>query len=660
MLSNTKIKSKVLILLSGLILFVLIVFFAYFYPIVNKTVQTLVESRTRNIVEVAYSLIEHNYNLVKEGKMDEATARKLTMDSIESFRYEGKAYYWITNYDCITTMHPFSKDLIGKDMSNYADPDGVKLFAEMVKIAKTTGSGFVYYQWIKPGEKSPSPKISYVKGFKEWDMIVGSGVYIDDIQVIKRKIMTAIFVLTALLIILLFLILNIFQKVLVNPIKEVVNAIIPVAEGDLNKNVSKQLLLQKDECGELAQACDKMMQNLRLMSDDVSKLVDSALNGNLQDRADSSKHKGAYQKIINGFNLTLEEIVTPFNEIQTVMDNLSEKDLTARVKGNYKGDLEDLKQSINKTANHLEDAITQVDLAVEQISSASTQISAGSQSLAESTGEMASSLEEISSSVEEVNSLTANNSGNSRQGLALADQAVKSVLEGNKAMDKMSSAMDSILKSSAETGKIIKTIDEIAFQTNLLALNAAVEAAHAGEAGKGFAVVAEEVKNLALRSAEAAKNTNALIEESANNAKLGAQIAELVSNSFKDINSNFEKVKTIVNEIASSSEEQSHGVNQVNHAIQEMNKVTQQNAANAEESASAAEEMNSQASELRNMVSQFNLTQKSVNIRKYPDKHIDNRKSKHLITHKSTPAHEVKPSQLIHQKDFDDDDYKDF
>lgn len=237
-----------------------------------------------------------------------------------------------------------------------------------------------------------------------------------------------------------------------------------------------------------------------------------------------------------------------------------------------------------------------------QIASASSQISTTSQQMAEAASEQASSLEETSSSLEEMSSMTKQTADNAKQANTLTVDTAELVRSGKDSMTKLSKAIEDIKKSSDETAKIVKTIDEIAFQTNLLALNAAVEAARAGEAGKGFAVVAEEVRNLAQRSAEAAKNTASLIEGSQKHAERGVSVSAETASSLEKITASVKKVADLVSEISAASQEQTQGIEQVNKAVAEMDKVVQANAASSEESASASEELSAQANEVQEIV----------------------------------------------------------
>jgi len=258
-----------------------------------------------------------------------------------------------------------------------------------------------------------------------------------------------------------------------------------------------------------------------------------------------------------------------------------------------------ISRGITGTLRRIADSMSE---GADQVASASGQVSAASQSLAQGASEQAASIEETTASVEEMSSMTKQNAGNAVEAKNLSQSARDSADKGAEAMDRMSKAIDDIKKSSDETAKIVKTIDEIAFQTNLLALNAAVEAARAGEAGKGFAVVAEEVRNLAQRSAEAAKNTASMIEGSVKNANHGVQISKEVGEALKEIADGSRKVNDLVSEIAAASNEQSQGIEQISTAVGQMDSVTQQNAANAEETASASEELSAQAEELNHMV----------------------------------------------------------
>ena len=256
-------------------------------------------------------------------------------------------------------------------------------------------------------------------------------------------------------------------------------------------------------------------------------------------------------------------------------------------------------RSITKPINRIIDGL---NAGSDQVASASGEVSSSSQSLAEGASEQAAALEETTSSMEEMSSMTKANAENAGQADGLMTEASTIIGEAAKSMDEMSDSMEKIAQSGTEIGKIVKSIDEISFQTNLLALNAAVEAARAGEAGAGFAVVADEVRSLAMRAAEAAKNTQALVEDTVKRIEQGSNLVDKTQSGFKQVTESAGKVGGLVSEIAAASSEQAQGIDQVNKAMVQMDQVTQQVAANAEESASASEELNAQAIQMKEAV----------------------------------------------------------
>ncbi|KPA12759.1 methyl-accepting chemotaxis protein [Candidatus Magnetomorum sp. HK-1] len=248
-------------------------------------------------------------------------------------------------------------------------------------------------------------------------------------------------------------------------------------------------------------------------------------------------------------------------------------------------------QELLTTSNTFQRIISELRAGSQQVTSASSQVSTASVSLAEGAQEQAASIEETSASLEEISSMIKVNAENSLQANIL-------MKKGNETMNSLAESMDKMNKASEETGKIIKTIDEISFQTNLLALNAAVEAARAGEAGAGFAVVADEVRNLAMRAADAAQNTSSLIEGIINRVQEGSKLV-------KETNTSFKKLGNFINDIAAASDEQAKGIEQLNIAMNEMDKVVQQNASLSEDSASASEELSAQAEEVLTIVNEL-------------------------------------------------------
>jgi methyl-accepting chemotaxis protein len=447
--------------------------------------------------------------IIGTGVYMEVAEAKLKADSaaiIENLRYgpEMKDYFWINDMHPTMIMHPYKPELNGKDLSENQDPNGKKLFVEFTNVCRKNGEGFVDYYWPKYGADKPQPKLSFVKLFKKWDWVIGTGVYVDDIDAMvasrKEKIQVSA------------------KDAAVEMTKQIENI-----EADIKQNIKRVVMI------------------IGLSTIIVLALI-----------------------LTVSYFFTQRSIASPVRRI-----------------------------------------IDRLNAGAEQVAAASGQITSSSQSLAEGASQQAASLEESSASLEEMASMTKQNADNAGQADQLMQQAGKVVNQANESMADLTASMEDITRSSVETAKIIKTIDEIAFQTNLLALNAAVEAARAGEAGAGFAVVADEVRNLAMRAAGAAKNTADLLDDTTLKVKTGSDLVSATNNAFAQVTESAAKVAELVAEIAAASGEQARGIEQIGTAVTEMDKVTQQNAANAEESASASEQMHSQAEDIKEMVTEL-------------------------------------------------------
>lgn len=300
-------------------------------------------------------------------------------------------------------------------------------------------------------------------------------------------------------------------------------------------------------------------------------------------------------------------IGNPIRKVSDAAELIADGDLNINLDIKSKDEVGVLANAFGKMANNLNDVMTNINIASDQVASGSRIVSDSSMALSQGATEQASSVEELSSSLEEISSQTKQNADNADHANELAEVAMKNANIGNTQMKEMLKAMEEINDSSSNISKIIKVIDDIAFQTNILALNAAVEAARAGQHGKGFAVVAEEVRNLAARSAKAAKETTSMIEGSIRKVEGGTKIAKQTADALVQIVDNITKVADLVGNIALASNEQSAGISQVNQGILQVSDVIQLNSSTSEESAAAAEELSSQAEMLQNQVTKFKL-----------------------------------------------------
>jgi methyl-accepting chemotaxis protein len=340
---------------------------------------------------------------------------------------------------------------------------------------------------------------------------------------------------------------------------------------------------------------------------EVAAMVDGALAGNFETRLSLEGKEGFVRQLSEGLNQLSEVTQNGLTDVAGVLQRVATGDLTQKIDAEYEGIFGQLKDDTNTTIERLREVVGRIKDATEAINIASQEIAAGNSDLSSRTEEQASSLEETSSAMEQLNATVRQNAENARQANDLAKTSNAGVVKGGQVVKQVVVTMGEIQASSKKISDIIGVIDSIAFQTNILALNAAVEAARAGEQGRGFAVVASEVRNLAQRSATAAKEIKTLIAESVDKVESGARLVQEAGTTMDEVVASFQQVAGLVTEIASASKEQSSGIEQTTQAVGQMDEVTQQNAALVEEAAAAAESLEEQARGLVQTVSMFKL-----------------------------------------------------
>ncbi len=387
-----------------------------------------------------------------------------------------------------------------------------------------------------------------------------------------------------------------------------INRVAGAAEALRNNDRSYELVAQSEQ-DVLARNFKTITQSIYGIIDELHRVVAANKQGQLDVRCNVGRFEGTYRELMVEVNQMLDLLIQPITEAIAALDRIADNDLTARLGGQYHGEFARMKDAFNKAVEKIDAQLARIESISQGVAGASSQINALSQVIAERAGQQASSVEAVSEQLRRVSAMTSRNSSTAGDARDLMRLALDSSALGVSSMRRLSEAMELIKASSHETSKIVKTIDEIAFQTNLLALNAAIEAARAGEAGKGFNVVAEEVRTLAMRSAEAAKQTGRMIQEAVMKAEGGVSVNSEVMTNLSQINEHVLRVGELMNEIATGSGSQQEGIDHIKGALDQINELTRENSSASADSQQSVEMLFNQAEEMHSMVSSFRLSQ---------------------------------------------------
>ena len=616
MLKNMSIKAKLLCIVFGTIVIVsTIILITSIYSINEMTSKNIQKYKTqsykqkenelKNYVSVVMKTIESFY-----AKANSEEMKKEALDSISKIRYGKDGYFWINDSSPKMIMHPMKPALNGKDVANVKDKNGIYLFKEMVEVSNTSiAGGLVKYVWPKPGFDKPQPKFSYIQKFKPWDWIIGTGAYVDEVEaqvnVMRQNaqdeiqsIIFQIIIISILVAVLLTVLVGVISnKTIIEPLKSLNDSILNLLQS--NNTSARVNINSNNEIGEIAKnfnnyltSIDEGLKKDKEFLDEVSIVVEEVKKGYLFNRLENKVENPSLENLRQNFNemlITLNSnIAGSTNKILDVLLSFARLDFTNEVKN------DDGKISV--ALKEVTSLITQM-LVESKTIGLDLQKSSGIllhnvDTLNKNSNETAAALEETAAALEQMTGNIRGNTDNVQEMSSCANELFTSSNQGQKLANQTTQAMDEINSQVTAIKDAIGIIDQIAFQTNILSLNAAVEAATAGEAGKGFAVVAQEVRNLASRSSEAAREIKDLVENANSKANEGKGIADSMISGYDDLSKNINKTLELISDVECASNEQLAGIEQINDAVTELDRQTQENVTVANTTQDIARETN--------------------------------------------------------------------
>lgn len=515
-------------------------------------------------VESAISVLQVEYEKYTRGLMTEAEAQEEAKELIRNMRYreDASGYFWIDSVDYTLVMHPILTEQEGNNRYNEEDQNGVKIIQEIMNVAEE--GGFNRFFYTKSDGTTVAPKLAYSKLFEPWGWVVSTGNYVDEMQANLEEansattrslnIMFFVNILASIFLLIVFIISGVkFGNWLCNPIIQLAEAAKSLAIGKVDVHMEHSN--RENEIAILQNSFCDMIDNLNRQAATINQIADGMLNIDVPVKSHEDVVGNALAKLVRDDNVVFQNVQSAAGEIH----------------------------------------------------SGSTQIAAASQSLAQGSTEQASAIQQITASVSDIADKSRVNADRVHEVSNIIEEAGTASAAGNTKMQEMVVAMREITEASQNIQKVVKAIDDIAFSTNILALNAAVEASRAGDQGKGFAVVAEEVRSLAGKSANAAKETAELLENTIQKVNRGSVLAKDTEKALETISASIDRIVSLSRDVATASEEQAVGASQIDNALMQVSTVIQTNSSASEQCASASEQLSGQAGELNSQLARFQL-----------------------------------------------------
>ncbi|MCP4826155.1 MAG: HAMP domain-containing protein [Shimia sp.] len=546
----------------------------------RDTVETMYNKKLHDITETATSLLVALEEGVQSGKYTPDQARELGREQLEALSYGDNGYMFAFDTDYIMTAHPFRPQWIGHSQADLEDPNGLKIFQEMRKVAVENGSGTLIYHFQKPDSDLQEAKIGFAFHYEPWSWIVGTGAYLSDIEAEMAKIRNKALTILGGILVVLSMVAYFITRSVTGPMGALRARMAELAEGDTDADIP--FTETQNELGDMARTLD---------------VFRAALLRQRELEASQKEAAAAQSEVVE----TLSEHLA----------NLSGGDLTSQIQVAFPAEYEKLRADFNASITNLSTTVTDLVDASQSIHNGASEISQASDDLSKRTESQAATLEETAAALDDLTRSVRAAADGARDVEGTMQTAKTEAEESGEVVRNAVSAMTEIEQSSTHISQIISVIDDIAFQTNLLALNAGVEAARAGDAGRGFAVVASEVRKLAHSSSEAANEIKALIDKSSEQVERGVNLVGQTGDALSVIVERVVHISGMVSSIADGATEQSQSLAEINAGVMQLDQVTQKNAAMVEESTAATHLLKSDAVGLANMVGHFKLDGKA-------------------------------------------------